>query len=131
MTLDRLAEQLSPRMVVYEMVCVGLVALSMFILWDDPGSPWGTVIVLAVSFVVIGKVWMMPSRELPRVPLARLPHLGPRARRAFATVAGADGFPPPPAPPAVMPATARRTRAAERPVPARRPPLPADGSGRR
>ncbi|HEU4544202.1 MAG TPA: hypothetical protein VFR23_23930 [Jiangellaceae bacterium] len=68
MTLDRLAQQLSPRMVVYEAVCVGLVALSMFVLWDGPGSPWGTVIVLAVSFVVIGRVWIMPSRELPRVP---------------------------------------------------------------
>ncbi|HEX5995072.1 MAG TPA: hypothetical protein VFY84_08025 [Jiangellales bacterium] len=68
MTLDRLAEQLNPRMVAYEMVCVGLVALSMFVLWDSPGSPWGTVIVLAVSFVVIGKVWIMPGRELPRVP---------------------------------------------------------------
>ena len=68
MTLDRLAEQLSRRMLVYGMLCVGLVALSMFVLWDDPGSPWRTVIVLAVRFVVIGKVWMMPSRELPRVP---------------------------------------------------------------
>ena len=68
MTLDRLAEQLNPRMVVHEMVCVGLVALSMFVLWDGPGNPWGTVIVLAVSFVAIAKVWIMPGRELPRVP---------------------------------------------------------------
>ena len=68
MTLDRLAAQLNPRMIVYEAVCVGLVALSMFVLWDEPGTPWGTVIVLAVSFVVIGRVWVMPSRELPRVP---------------------------------------------------------------
>jgi hypothetical protein len=68
MTLDRLAEQLSPRMIAYEAVCVGLVALSMFVLWDGPGSPWGTVIVLAVSLIVIGRVWIMPSRELPRVP---------------------------------------------------------------
>jgi hypothetical protein len=68
MTLDRLAAQLNPRMIVYEAVCVGLVALSMFVLWDEPGTPWGTMIVLAVSFVVIGRVWVMPSRELPRVP---------------------------------------------------------------
>lgn len=68
MTLDRLAEQLNPRMIAHEAVCVSLVALSMFILWDGPGSPWGTVIVLAVSFIVIGRVWIMPSRELPRVP---------------------------------------------------------------
>jgi hypothetical protein len=70
MTLDRLAEQLIPRMVMYGAVCVGLVALSMFVLWrgEGPGSPWGTVIVLIVSFVVIGRVWIMPSRELPQIP---------------------------------------------------------------
>ncbi len=68
MTLDRLAEQLIPRMVVYEAVSVGLVALSMFVLWEGPGNPWGTVIVLAVSFVVIGQAWVMPSRELRPVP---------------------------------------------------------------
>ncbi len=68
MTLDRLADQLIPRMVVYEGVCIGLVALSMFVLWDGPGNPWGTVIVLIVSLVVIGRVWTMPSRELRQVP---------------------------------------------------------------
>lgn len=68
MTLDRLAEQLIPRMVIYEGVCVGLVALSMFVLWEGPGNPWGTVIVLAVSFVVIGQAWIMPSRELTQFP---------------------------------------------------------------
>jgi hypothetical protein len=68
MTLDRLAAQLIPRMVVYGAVCVGLVALSMFVLWNGPGNPWGTVIVLAVSFIVIGRVWIMPGRELPRFP---------------------------------------------------------------
>ncbi len=68
MTLDRLADQVIPRMVVYEGVCIGLVALSMFVLWDGPGNPWGTVIVLNVSLVVIGRVWTMPSRELRQVP---------------------------------------------------------------
>ncbi|HEX6335668.1 MAG TPA: hypothetical protein VFZ85_01825 [Jiangellaceae bacterium] len=68
MTLDRLAEQLNSRMLGYGAVCVGLVALSMFVLWDGPGTPWGTVIVLAVSFYIIGRVWIMPGRELPRVP---------------------------------------------------------------
>lgn len=68
MTLDRLAQQLSNRMVIHEVVAVGLVALSMLVIWSGPGGPVGTVAVLAISVIVIARVWTMPARDLPQVP---------------------------------------------------------------
>lgn len=68
MTLDQLAGRLINRMVINEVVCVGIVAFAMFVLWDEPGGPWGTVVVLLVSAIVIGRAWTMPGRELKPVP---------------------------------------------------------------
>jgi hypothetical protein len=66
MTLDRLAERLITRMVVHEVICVALVALSMFLIWSGPGRPWGTIIVLIVGVIVIARVWGLPDRDLQR-----------------------------------------------------------------
>lgn len=68
MTLDRLAGRLSTRMVVYEVICVAAVALAMFVLWSEPGSPVGTVLVLLAGAVVIARAWNMASRDLKPVP---------------------------------------------------------------
>jgi hypothetical protein len=70
MTLDELSSGLTRRMVMHEVACVGLVALSMFLIWrgPGPGSPWGTVVVLLIGTIVIGRVWAMPGVELKKVP---------------------------------------------------------------
>lgn len=66
--LDQLADGLTTKMTVREVITVAVVALSMFVLWSGPGGPWGTVLVLLVGAIVVARAWMMPGRELHTVP---------------------------------------------------------------
>lgn len=53
---------------VREVIAVAVVALAMFVLWRDPGSALGTVVVFIVGALVIVRAWTMPARELRTVP---------------------------------------------------------------
>ncbi len=68
-TLDQLAGRLTTRMVINEVICVALVALSMFVVWyGQPGGPAGSAVVLLSGAIVIARAWNMPTRDLKPVP---------------------------------------------------------------
>ncbi|MFW6203487.1 MAG: hypothetical protein ACOC96_00820 [Actinomycetota bacterium] len=69
MTLDQLAAKLSTRMLVNEVLCVGAVALSMFVLWyGQAGTPLGSALVVLAGAIVIARAWNMAGRTLSPVP---------------------------------------------------------------
>lgn len=59
---------------VNEALCVVILALNMFVLWDAPGGPWGTIVTVVLSFLVIGQVWMLPRRHLRPIPQDAAPN---------------------------------------------------------
>lgn len=67
MTLDTLADLLTRRMITHEVVTVIIVALSMFVIWNGPGGPVGTVLVVAVGAVLVLFAWAMPASALQGV----------------------------------------------------------------
>lgn len=67
-SLDELADRLSTKMVVREVIVVAVVALAMFVVWDEPGRATGTVLVFLVGAAVIARALFMPVRDLAPVP---------------------------------------------------------------
>lgn len=47
-----------------EAVCVAILALNMFLLWDVPGGPWGVVVTVVLSILVVAQVWWLPRKHL-------------------------------------------------------------------
>lgn len=68
MTLDDLASHFTPRILVSEAVCVLLLALNMFVLWDGPGGPRGIIVTVVLSIFVVARVWWLPHKHLRPVP---------------------------------------------------------------
>lgn len=67
-SLDQLADRLSKKMVVREVIAIAAVALAMFVLWEGPGTAAGTFLVFLVGAAVIARALLMPVRELAPVP---------------------------------------------------------------
>lgn len=68
MTLDDLASHYTPKILVSEAVCVLLLALNMFVLWEDPGGPSGIILTVVLSIIVVARVWWLPHKYLRPVP---------------------------------------------------------------
>lgn len=64
MTLEDLAGHYTPRILVSEAVCVLLLALNMFVIWDNPGGAWGIVVTVVLSTFVVARVWWLPRKHV-------------------------------------------------------------------
>lgn len=64
MTLEDLAAHFTPRILINEVLCVVLLALNMFLLWDGPGGPWGVIVTVVLSLIIVARVWRLPRTHL-------------------------------------------------------------------
>lgn len=68
MTLEELAAHFTRRALISEALCIVLLALNMFVFWDTPGGPWGIIVTVVLSGLVLGRVWWLPYKHLRPVP---------------------------------------------------------------